>query len=283
MLNLVSTAERQPGTYARQRYQAGLRRYRSRMRPYWIGPLLLAAVSFTALQLIVGLQFWSFLAGLIIGACITLAVWIHDEPPELIAKWGRGAEGETKTAEAIKPLQTQGWQVRHDIQLTHGNADHLLRSPAGHVYLLETKTLAGTITLEHGHIVCRYHDDPDTPRRHDLRPTLARTTKQVAEKWSYHTGRTAPTIHPIVVIWGLFNGRTAHDHGIHYVAGENLAGLLRELEQHQPDATRPLSAIQDAATPNRAHRTGPLPADAPRTHTGPLEDVDERPRSTKLD
>jgi hypothetical protein len=35
-----------------------------------------------------------------------------------------------------------------EVSLRFGNADHVLRSPTGSAYLLETKVLAGHITLE---------------------------------------------------------------------------------------------------------------------------------------
>src|SRR4051812_12002759 len=56
-----------------------------------------------------------FDSGLVCGAAIALFVAIWDEPPQFIAKWGRGAEGERRTAKALRPLKRSGWHVRHDL------------------------------------------------------------------------------------------------------------------------------------------------------------------------
>jgi hypothetical protein len=146
----MSTTERQAGTYARERYQAGLRRYRRRIRRYYWILLVTATVPYVAVWLTRGLDWWSFTTGLIAGGLMSLAITMRDEPPELVAKWARGADGEQQTATAIEPLLEQGWKLRHDIDLGRGNADHVLLSPTGVVYLLETKNLAGTITIGTG-------------------------------------------------------------------------------------------------------------------------------------
>jgi hypothetical protein len=79
--------------------------------------------------------------GLVAGGLVAVSVWVHDEPPEFIAKWGRGAEGEEKTGKELRGLVDEGWQLRHDVELERGgNADHVVRSPSGRVYVLETMT-----------------------------------------------------------------------------------------------------------------------------------------------
>jgi hypothetical protein len=226
----MAANERAPGTYARERYEAGLRRYRRRMRPYYVGLIAGACALLLLIWALRGLDLVSFMTGTVAGSLLALAVWIRDEPPELIAKWSRGAEGETRTGEAIKPLLQEGWKVRHDVDLGRGNADHILLSPSGTAYLLETKSLAGQIHVEAGVVVCRFADDPDAIRRYDLRRPLDSLTERVKAEWARRQGRAAPPLQTIVVLWGRFPQRIASDAGLTYVAGELLADYLKEQE-----------------------------------------------------
>ena len=155
-------------------------------------------------------------------------IWLRDEPPEFIAKWGRGAEGERKTAKAITPLLREGWKVRHDVDVGRGNADHLLLNPAGVAFLLETKKLTGRITVEHGRLTCRFPDDPDELRRYDLQSQIAALASQVRDQWSRRSGREAPQLRTVVVLWGIFPARIVRHGELAYVAGDALADYLRQ-------------------------------------------------------
>ena len=220
--------DRQAGTYARERYQAGLRSYRRRMRPYFLGLLTAAFVALAIVAALHGIDRWSLTAGVMTGGLISMALWLRDEPPEFIAKWGRGAQGEKKTAKAIAPLLREGWKARHDIDLGRGNADHLLLNPAGVAFLLETKKLVGQITVERGRLTCRFADDPNEPRRYDLKSPIAALTSQVREQWSRRSGREAPELRTVVVLWGIFPARIVRDGELVYVAGDALADYLRQ-------------------------------------------------------
>src|SRR4029079_3126576 len=111
---------RPAGTYARERHRSGLRRYRRRMRPYFLGLLALALALLGALAVSRGVDRWSLAVGASAGALITMALWLRDEPPELVAKWGRGADGERRTSTELAPLLNEGWKVRHDVKLDYG-------------------------------------------------------------------------------------------------------------------------------------------------------------------
>jgi hypothetical protein len=174
-----------------------------------------------------GIDAWSSVTGLVAGGLITMAVSLRDQPPEFIAKWGRGADGERRTEQALTPLVRGGWKVRHDVPLRFGNADHVLRSPTGLAFLLETKALAGHITLERGELICRFADDPEEVRRHDVKRQIASLTKQVQDKWAARTGQVPPTLRPVVVIWGNFPARVVQDGDVAYVAGDALVEYLR--------------------------------------------------------
>ena len=177
--------------------------------------------------LVWGLDWLPFVVGLFSGGLFAMAISMKDEPPELIAKWGRGAEGEEKTGKAVAHLLDEGWTVRHDVDLGRGNADHILRSPAGAVYLLETTNLAGTVAVERGILTQRYLDDPLQVHRIDLGRQVTELRVRVAAEWSRRTRKPAPSIEPIVVIWGRFPQGTATYNDEAYVAGERLDGFLQ--------------------------------------------------------
>jgi hypothetical protein len=219
--------ERIAGTYAEERYRATLRNYRRRMRPYTVGLLASGLSIFLAVQILHGLDWWSFIAGLVVSAFCTLATWVHDEPPEFVAKWKRGADGERRTAKAIAPLLAEGWKMRHDVELRRGNADHVLLSPDGVAYVLETKTLAGTVSVEHDRLVQRFTDDPEATRRIDVRAQVERVADDVAAKWHQHGGKPAPPLRPVVVIWGSFPQGSVARCNVSYVSGEKLPSFLR--------------------------------------------------------
>lgn len=220
-------SSRNPGAYAQSRYEIGVRNYRRRMRPYYFGLIGVAFASSVLVWAIRGLDWWSFTIGVFTGCLFSLAIWTRDEPPEFIAKWGRGAEGERKTARAIAPLLRDGWKIRHDVELGRGNVDHLVLDPTGVGYLLETKTLAGQISVESGTLTCRYVDDPDEVRRYPLQERMSSLSNRVTAEWSRRTRRAAPEIRLLVVVWGAFPQRRVTAGGITYVAGEQLLSFLK--------------------------------------------------------
>ena len=197
------------------------------MRPYFVALMAAGFISYMVIYLTRGLDWWSFAAGVSATAFVSTALWVRDEPPEFIAKWRRGAEGEKKTSRALARLMREGWKVRHDVQLAHSNADHVLLSPTGVGYVVETKTLAGQVTLERGVLVRRFVDDPAEVRRVDLRPQVRRVLEEIDAKWKASTGRPAPPLYPIVVIWGSYTETVAVSDGIAYVSGNRLVEYLR--------------------------------------------------------
>ncbi len=196
--------------------------------------LMLAAVAVlgsAALVATVGVDWWSWMIGTVTGACIATVVRLRTDSRGAGATADSDADGERSTGKVLKPLVAQGWKVKHDVDLGrgHGNADHILLSPTGVAYLLETKTLAGKVTIDAGVIICRFPDDPEEIRRFNTARQLTRLAERVSHQWQLLWGRTPPTIHPVVVIWGLFPQILVRDEGIMYVAGDALAdALLRD-------------------------------------------------------
>ena len=53
-----------------------------------------------------------------------------------------GAEAEAQVRRALEPLSREGWRVAHAVDWPgRGDLDHVLRSPAGTGFVVETKTL----------------------------------------------------------------------------------------------------------------------------------------------
>jgi chaperonin GroES len=153
-------SERSPGQYAHERYRRALHRYRRRMRRPVLVACLPAIVVATGLAVWLDTAPWWYFAGGVTGGLLTVAMFTLGDPPGHIAKWRVGAEGERRTAKALRPLLRKGWTVVHDVQRQHENFDHVLVGPPG-VFLLETKVRTGAVSLEGGVLTIRYPDDPD--------------------------------------------------------------------------------------------------------------------------
>src|SRR3954452_16614700 len=53
-----------------------------------------------------------------------------------------GAESEAQVRRALEPLTREGWRVQHAVDWPgRGDLDHVVRSPAGIGFVIETKTL----------------------------------------------------------------------------------------------------------------------------------------------
>ena len=60
----------------------------------------------------------------------------------LAARSRVGAESEAQVRRALKPLAREGWRVEHAVDWPgRGDLDHVLRSPSGMGFVIETKTL----------------------------------------------------------------------------------------------------------------------------------------------
>jgi hypothetical protein len=162
------------------------------------------------------------------GGLVTVAMFTLGDPPGYIAKWGVGAEGERRTARALRPLLRKGWTVAHDVQRSHENFDHVLVGPPG-VLLLETKVRAGTVRLQDGILTIRYPDDPDEV------VTLPRLAAQMrARAAALHTefpfeDGMRRWVTPVVVLWADFPQRRIEHDGVTYVQGDQLVAWLGSL------------------------------------------------------
>lgn len=214
------------GAYAHARYKRGLSNYRHRARPIFaliFGPFILAGVAL----LVINGHPVPWLAGAMTGAFATAWIALRDEPPAYIANWREGAEGERKTAKALRPLQRSGLRVFHDVQARYGNYDHIAVGSAG-VFLLETKNLNGTVEIQIGvPVLSRRLDRDARTRLGEIRPralSAAATLKGDLERCTGH--RT--WVQAVVVFWSDFPQGLVDDGRCVFVHGSRLRAWLAE-------------------------------------------------------
>lgn len=167
----------------------------------------------------------AFVSGVLVGAGLAIAVWVWDDPPEVIEKWRRGAEGERQTERALGSLRKQGWRAYHDLQGKYGNLDHVVHGPGG-VFLLDSKNLSGTVRVEEGVFTVHFQASPIN----DYSLTrLPRSLKGAAfglrERLRERLGWIVDVV-PVVVVCGNFPQRIANCDGVACVAVDALADWL---------------------------------------------------------
>ena len=136
-----------PGGSAEERYNRMVKSWRSSQ---WMRRIRLVCIGIGVLFMLAGARTGDPLAfnlGVLAGAAFTFWFALRDlTVPEYIERWGRGAEGEKRTAKELEKLGSD-WKVRHDLNGRYGNVDHMVIGPAG-VLLLDTKAwLYGTTTV----------------------------------------------------------------------------------------------------------------------------------------
>jgi hypothetical protein len=99
-----------------------------------------------------------------------------------------GAESEAQVRRALEPLTREGWHVTHAVDWPgRGDLDHVLRSPSGMGFVVETKTLRYT----QAHLAHTVDSARWLARRRSRYPagvcpviclTRARRTEQIAEE-----------------------------------------------------------------------------------------------------
>jgi len=235
------------GAYAQHRYKQGLRNWQSRTRPILatvFGPFILGGLAFLILER----HPWSWLAGAVTGAFAAGWAIIRDEPPAYIAHWREGAEGERKTAKALKLLQRSGLRVVHDVQSRYGNYDHIAIGRAG-VFLLETKNLKGTVELQDGvpHLRRRLDPQADT-RLAQIRPRALSAAARLKQDIEQRTGHSA-WVQAVVVFWADFPQGLVDDRRCVFIHGQQLRAWMQSLPNglDQVKADQIATAIADIA------------------------------------
>jgi hypothetical protein len=161
------------------------------------------------------------------GATTGMAMWIWDDPPEYIVRWKRGADGERRTERALQRLTGSNWNAFHDRQGGRGNLDHVVVGPGG-VFLLDSKNLSGTVTLEAEGLTTKFADAERnaftyTQLGNAMRGLAVRLKEELEEQT-----RLTPWVQAVVVVWGEFAQEPVEQHNVVYLHGERLAAWLSE-------------------------------------------------------
>jgi hypothetical protein len=232
------------GVYAEQRYQRGLQSWRRNTRSILAlvcGPFLVGGLTVLVLD---GHGFsWS--AGAVFGAFAGIWIAIRESPPRYVEQWQHGAEGERKTEKALRALEREGWSIRHDIQLRHGNYDHIAVGPSG-VYLLETKNLQGVVEIRDGvPRLNRRHDPEASVRFERIRPYALGSAAHIKDDIEQRTGHCT-WVQAVIVFWSEFPEQLAEDGPCVYVHGSRLRAWLRErpVRLDGDDVSRIVAAVE---------------------------------------
>ena len=184
-----------------------------------------------ALTLAIAIPIWryfphgQFMAGVFVGGVCGMVQWIWGEPPEFIAKWKRGADGERRTERVLRKIERHGWHSVHDREGRYGNLDHVVVGPGG-VFLLDSKNLSGTVTLGDSGLETHYQGAP----RDGF--TYTRLAGAVSGAAAYLRERIAATtkltywVQAVVVVWGEFTEPDEQSGNVTYVSGEHLENWL---------------------------------------------------------
>lgn len=183
------------------------------------------AASFVAAQRWpVGAWFFGLFGG-VAWAFWLIARWT---PPGWIENWQSGAVGEVATAKALRALEPEGWFVLHDLDAGYGNVDHIAVGPGG-VFLLDSKRLGGSVTVDDRGVTVRRLDDPDLRYQHTGDRHLLSLARQTHER-VLTSSRLNTWVAPVMVLWAEFPQRVVEDR-CSYVHGDELAAWLRSRPQ----------------------------------------------------
>jgi Nuclease-related domain len=213
------------GNSARQRYRRGLKSWRRSPTVKRVRLIVWPLISASILLAPWLPSPWAWTDGFVAGALAGLWLWLRDDPPEYIARWQRGAEGERETARALLELPA-GWHVRHDVDAGYGNRDHVVVGPAG-VFLLDSKNLGGTVTLLGSSLVVERRLDADASYQVQIERSLRAQAAGVSAELALSSG-LKPWVQPVAVIWGAFSQRAVEHDGVAYVHGDELTTWLRD-------------------------------------------------------
>jgi hypothetical protein len=240
---------RKPGQFADERFRARHRAWLKRVQ--W----LLAAVALGELAVAVALgallqpHHIGFYWGLGLGIASTTLIALGDSPPEHIDRWRRGADGEKATAKQLRGLVRRGWVLVNDIDIDRGNIDHVLIGPPG-VFLLESKWLAGLVSVSRGALTVRWREDPDDGYENHTFARRARTDAALVACHLRDSGMPSAWVQPVIVLWARFDQPPVLSDGVAWIEGKQLAGALarQPARLRDRDIARAATLLQSLGT-----------------------------------
>jgi len=215
--------DRRPGQFAEERFK--LRRRAWQRRIWWVLPFVVVVLLAPAVAIaaVVNPAHIDLYVGLAIGAAAAMAVCCLDSPPQHIERWRTGAEGEKKTARALRPLLREGWVLLNDLPRSLGNIDHVLIGPPG-VFMLETKNLSGLVSVVDDAVTVRWLEEPEDGYVND---SIGRRARGAAAELSRTLGPRGPWVQAVVVLWARFEQGSIEGNLVLWTNGRSLADGLR--------------------------------------------------------
>lgn len=172
----------------------------------------------------------TWLSGLCFGLAAGMWIVLRDSPPAYIENWNTGAEGERKTAQELRRLDSSHWFVVHDVESGYGNYDHIAVSEAG-VFLLDSKYLGGSVDLRGDELWLSRRHDPEADRPE---PAARRSALWGAANLSQALhGITGSRVwvQAVVVFWCDFDPGVHEDEQCAFVHGSSLRAWLESRPQ----------------------------------------------------
>jgi hypothetical protein len=199
--------------------------FRRAVRPYrWIF-LLVGSAIFVA-EVLLGSSALDWTLGVALGGTCTMWMFIRDSPPGWIENWRTGADGERRTAKALRALDNSTWRVLHDLPLGRANRDHVLVGPAG-VFLIDTKAFPGSsVRIEGDDVAVERLDDPDRCDRRQIARQVRRDAARLRDELTAAMGRSPGWVQGVVVVWGVFAQRIVEGDRVVFVHGDELVAWL---------------------------------------------------------
>jgi len=240
----ASELRRPAGGFAARRYR---HRQRAWLKRNWWAFVLLGLAPICGVALLAapfGLKNMAFAWGFAVGCAIAAPLVFAGFPPSYIARWRRGAEGEKATSRALRRLVGYGWTLVNDVPLARGNIDHVLVGPPG-VFALDSKNLNGIVSVRHGVLKARWHEDPDDGYENKA---LASRSRAAARELcaALQAQRVAVDVQPVIVLWAEFEQRSILSKDVAWIDGRHLADVLqrRPATLSQESATQVVAALE---------------------------------------
>ena len=139
----------------------------------------------------------------------------------------RGAEAEVKVGNLLDSLGDR-FLVLHDVESPHGNIDHLVITQEGKIFVIETKSHRGRISVQNDRLLINGH-----PMERDPIRQVVQNAIWVKERVQEVTGQK-PWVEGIVVFPHAFVPKGTRVRGIYVQNIRYLAQTLREKGQGHP-------------------------------------------------
>ena len=133
----------------------------------------------------------------------------------------RGARAEVKIGKILAGLGDD-YLVIHDITADYGNIDHVVIRKDGNVFMIETKSHGGKVTIQNDHVLVNGH-----PPEKDFIKQSLRNSYWLRDKIEAVTG-VKPFVVPILVFTNAMVGYYPPCRGVHLTYGKN---LLKTIER----------------------------------------------------